>query len=50
MRAPRSGPAAFTGFLLIDLVVPLASYYVLRARAHPSGQRSSPGPPCLCSA
>ncbi|MET7446410.1 ABC transporter ATP-binding protein/permease [Streptomyces sp. NBC_01696] len=31
MRAPRSGPAAFTGFLLIDLVVPLASYYVLRA-------------------
>ncbi|MFE9825151.1 VC0807 family protein [Streptomyces sp. NPDC005791] len=31
MRAPRSGPAAFTGFLLVDLVVPLASYYVLRA-------------------
>lgn len=31
MKAPRSGPAAFTGFLLIDLVVPLASYYVLRA-------------------
>ncbi|MFD8604363.1 VC0807 family protein [Streptomyces globisporus] len=31
MRAPRSGPVAFTGFLLIDLVVPLASYYVLRA-------------------
>ncbi|MFD3919114.1 VC0807 family protein [Streptomyces sp. NPDC058595] len=31
MRASRSGPAAFTGFLLIDLVVPLAAYYVLRA-------------------
>jgi len=31
MKTPRSGPAAFTGFLLIDLVVPLASYYLLRA-------------------
>lgn len=31
MRATRSGPAAFTGFILLDLVLPLATYYVLRA-------------------
>ncbi|MET7970474.1 VC0807 family protein [Micromonospora sp. NPDC005305] len=30
MKTTRSGRAAFTGFLLLDLVVPLASYYVLR--------------------
>lgn len=31
MRAMRGGPASFSGFLLLDVVVPLASYYLLRA-------------------
>ena len=31
MPRTTSGPASFTGFLLLDLVVPLAAYYVLRA-------------------
>lgn len=31
MRTERSGPGAFTAFLLLDLALPLASYYVLRA-------------------
>ncbi|MET8122469.1 VC0807 family protein [Micromonospora sp. NPDC005189] len=32
MSMTRSRPAPFAGFLLLDLVVPLASYYLLRAR------------------
>jgi hypothetical protein len=31
MSTTRSGPASFAGFLIIDIVLPLASYYVLRA-------------------
>lgn len=31
MRTTRTGPASFTGFVLLDLAVPLASFYALRA-------------------
>lgn len=31
MRSIKSGPNAFAGFLLLDVVLPLASYYVFRA-------------------
>lgn len=31
MSSPRNGPHTFVGFLLLDVVLPLASYYVLRA-------------------
>lgn len=31
MTTPTKGPSAFAGFLLLDVVVPLAAYYVFRA-------------------